>query len=356
MDDYTDFTVFPLLYKSARNCLFRLNAETAHELTLTGLRLAERMHILGSIVGAIPQDPVELLGLHFPNRVGLAAGMDKEANTIDAFGRVGFGFVEVGTLTPRPQPGNDKPRLFRLIPQQAIINRMGFNNSGIQEGVENIQKSKAFQGVVGVNIGKNKVTPNENAAQDYLACLRGAWSVADYIAVNFSSPNTPGLRELQQADAAARLLASLKVEQSNLSAETGKNVPLFMKVAPDVTEEHIQELSKVFLEEGLDGLIITNTTLSREGVEGHRRANEAGGLSGAPLTRKSTEVIRSFASALNGQIPIIGVGGIMTGADAVEKIKAGASLVQLYTGFVYKGPNLIAECVNAMREQCPVQH
>ena len=343
----------PFLYHFARKCLFQLNAETAHEVTLTGLRIAENMKVLAPLCGDILQDPVDILGLHFPNRVGLAAGMDKEANTIDAFGRLGFGFVEVGTLTPRPQPGNSKPRLFRLIPHQAIINRMGFNNSGIEEGVENILKRRTFKGIVGVNIGKNKVTPNENAAQDYLACLRAAWSVADYIAVNFSSPNTPGLRELQQADAAAALLATLKVEQSNLERETGKAVPLFMKVAPDVSEEQVSELSKVFLEEGLDGLIVTNTTLSREGVESHKRAQEAGGLSGAPLTNKSTGIIRAFADELGGRIPIIGVGGIMTGDDAVEKIKAGASLVQLYTGFIYKGPPLVEECVKALREQCP---
>ncbi len=306
-------------------------------------------------MGKVPSDPVEILGLKFPNRVGLAAGMDKEADTVAAFGQVGFGFVEAGTLTPRPQPGNDKPRLFRLIPQRGIINRMGFNNHGIIEGVENIRKATRFNGVLGVNIGKNKVTPNEEAAQDYLACLRAAWPVADYIAINFSSPNTPGLRELQAAEPAARLLASLKAEQSNLESETGRKVPIFMKVAPDVTPEHIKELSKVFLEEGLDGLIATNTTLSRAGVEDSPRKDETGGLSGAPLTDKSTEIIAAFAAELGGRIPIIGVGGIMCGADAVAKIKAGASLVQLYTGFIYKGPNLIRECVEAMKAECPVQ-
>ncbi len=306
-------------------------------------------------MGKVPSDPVEILGLKFPNRVGLAAGMDKEADTVAAFGQVGFGFVEAGTLTPRPQPGNDKPRLFRLIPQRGIINRMGFNNHGIIEGVENIRKATRFNGVLGVNIGKNKVTPNEEAAQDYLACLRAAWPVADYIAINFSSPNTPGLRELQAAEPAARLLAALKAEQSNLESETGRKVPIFMKVAPDVTPEHIKELSKVFLEEGLDGLIATNTTLSRAGVEDSPRKDETGGLSGAPLTDKSTEIIAAFAAELGGRIPIIGVGGIMCGADAVAKIKAGASLVQLYTGFIYKGPNLIRECVEAMKAECPVQ-
>lgn len=343
----------PLLYKTARNCLFRLNAETAHEVTLAGLRLAEKLGILAPLAGEFPEDPVEILGLKFPNRIGLAAGLDKEADTIDAFGSLGFGFVEVGTLTPRPQPGNDKPRLFRLIPHRALINRMGFNNSGIASGVENVKKSE-YKGVIGINIGKNKVTPNEEAAMDYLACLSAAWPVADYIAVNFSSPNTPGLRDLQQADAAARLLASLKSEHSNLTRETGKYVPMFMKVAPDLMDSQIKELSKVFLDEGLDGLIATNTTLARDGVETHRWGHQAGGLSGAPLTKRSTEVIQAFAAELGKNIPIIGVGGIMCGQDAVDKIKAGASLVQLYSGFIYNGPPLIADCVRAMREQCPV--
>ena len=319
-----------------------MNPETAHKVTLWGLRLAEKMRVLPLVMGEVPSDPVEILGMKFPNRVGLAAGMDKEADTVSAFGQAGFGFVEVGTLTPRPQPGNEKPRLFRLIPQKAIINRMGFNNEGIAAGVENIRSATRFHGVLGVNIGKNKITPNEDAAQDYLTCLRAAWPVADYIAINFSSPNTPGLRDLQAAEPAARLLASLKSEQSNLAAETGRHVPIFMKVAPDVTDEV------------LDGLIATNTTLSRVGVEANPRHEEAGGLSGAPLTERSTEVIGAFASELKGRIPIIGVGGIMNGADAVAKIKAGASLVQLYTGFVYRGPDLIRECVEAMKAECPV--
>lgn len=339
----------PTLYSLAKKFLFQLNPETAHNVTLPGLRAAEKLGILGAISGTPEEDPVTLWGLRFPNRVGLAAGMDKEADTIDAFGRLGFGFVEVGTLTPRPQPGNPKPRLFRLVAQRAIINRMGFNNHGISQGVENIRKSSSFKGVIGVNIGKNKVTPNEEAAADYLACMRAAWDVADYIAVNFSSPNTPGLRELQKADAAARLLAVLKAEQSNLANETGRNVPLLMKVAPDMEPDQIRELARVFLDGGLDGLIATNTTLGRGGVESHPRHNEAGGLSGAPLTDRSLEVLQAFSAELGGQIPIIGVGGIMKPEDAVAKLKAGASLVQLYTGFLYQGPPLIADCVRAMR-------
>ncbi len=341
------------LYPLAKKCLFQINPEQAHCLTLAGLRTAERLHLLKLFTEKPEEDPIELWGLKFPNRVGLAAGMDKEGDTVDALGRMGFGFIEAGTLTPRPQPGNAKPRLFRLIPHNALINRMGFNNEGIAEGVANIRKSSSYRGIIGINIGKNKITPNEEAAADYLACMRAAWNEADYIAVNFSSPNTPGLRDLQQADVAARLLAGLKAEQSNLASETGRNVPLLMKVAPDMELDQIRDLSRVFLDGGLDGLIATNTTLSRAGVEAHPRSGETGGLSGAPLTQHSTEVLQAFAAELGGQIPIIGVGGIMTPEDAVAKIKAGASLVQIYTGFIYKGPKLISDCVKAMRTECP---
>ncbi len=337
------------LYSLARNCLFRLDAEIAHGVTLAGLRLAEKAGLLSCMMPPMPSDPATVMGLKFPNRVGLAAGMDKEGNTIDAFSRVGFGFVEVGTMTPRPQPGNDKPRLFRLIDHKAIINRMGFNNDGIDEGVRNVMRHRSRASIIGVNIGKNKITPNEFAAQDYLTCLRAAWPVADYIAVNLSSPNTPGLRALQNADAASSLLSSLKSEQENLSRETGRTVPLALKVAPDLTDEEIASLSEVFLNCGLECLIATNTTLDREAVKKHPRHEEAGGLSGAPLTNRSTEVIRAFYSHLGERIPIIGVGGIMTGEDAVEKLKAGAKLVQLYTGFVYDGPPLIEDCVEKMK-------
>lgn len=339
----------PKLYSAARKILFSLNAEAAHGVTLAGLRMAEKTGMLSLMMPKMEKDPVTVMGLEFPNRVGLAAGMDKEANTIDAFSRLGFGFVEVGTLTPRPQPGNDRPRLFRLIDYDAIINRMGFNNHGIDAGVRNVSRSKSRASVIGVNIGKNKATPNELAAQDYLACLRAAWPVADYIAVNLSSPNTPGLRALQEAESAAALLSSLKSEQENLSQETGKRVPVALKVAPDLSDDEIKSLSKVFLDCGLECLIATNTTLSREPVQNHPLHIEAGGLSGAPLTDRATEVIAAFHSHLGGSIPIIGVGGIMTGQDAVDKLKAGASLVQLYTGFIYKGPGLIGDCVREMR-------
>jgi len=336
---------YPLL----RPLLFSLDAETAHHLSLSALRLAECSGLLRL---AFPADefatPVEVMGLKFSNRVGLAAGLDKEGNTIDALGRLGFGFVEIGTITPRPQSGNPKPRLFRLIPQEAIINRMGFNNPGIEAGVANVRRHRHFHGVIGFNIGKNKDTPNENAADDYLACLRAAYPVADYIAVNLSSPNTPGLRDLQSEDASARLLETLKREQERLAVLHGKQVPLLFKVAPDLEEAHITGLAKVFLDGGLDGLIATNTTLDRSAVQGHPRAPEAGGLSGKPLTERSTEVVRAFASAFGGKVPIIGVGGISTVEDAQAKLRAGASLVQIYSAFIYRGPQLVADLVKKL--------
>ena len=336
-------------YDFARSLLFRLDAETAHHVSLRGLRLAEKSGMLPLLFHADEcLSPVEVMGLRFPNRVGLAAGLDKEGNTIDALGRLGFGFVEIGTITPRPQAGNPKPRLFRLIEHEAIINRMGFNNPGIAAGVENVRRSKHFEGVIGFNIGKNKDTPNENAADDYLACLKAAYPVADYIAVNLSSPNTPGLRDLQGEEASARLLERLKKEQAALEKEHGKRVPLLFKVAPDLDPPHVTALAKVFLDGGLDGLIATNTTLAREPVNGHPRANEAGGLSGRPLTQRSTEIIRAFATEFCGKVPVIGVGGISCAEDAIDKIRAGASLVQIYSAFIYQGPRLVRECARAL--------
>lgn len=336
--------VFDALYPIARAGLFRLDAETAHHASLAALRMAEKSGILSCVS---PADefisPVEVMGLKFPNRVGLAAGLDKEGNTIDALGRLGFGFVEIGTITPRPQAGNPKPRLFRLIEHEAIINRMGFNNPGIDAGVENVRSARTFGGIVGFNIGKNKDTPNENAADDYLICLRKAYPVADYVVVNLSSPNTPGLRDLQGAEASARLLDTLKKEQQKLASEHGKAVPLLFKVAPDMGEPQIGDLSRVFLDGGLDGLIATNTTLDRDRVAGHPRAGEAGGLSGRPVKEKSTATLAGFASHLGGKIPIIGVGGISSVEDAREKLDAGATLVQIYTSFIYQGPALVRE-------------
>ncbi len=316
---------------------------------MTALRIAEKTGLLGLLS---PSDtftsPVEVMGLKFPNRVGLAAGLDKEGNTIDALGRLGFGSIEIGTITPRPQAGNPKPRLFRLIDREAIINRMGFNNPGIEVGVKNVRSARSFKGIIGFNIGKNKDTPNENAADDYLICLREAYAVADYVAVNLSSPNTPGLRDLQGAEASARLLDLLKKEQQKLADEHQKYVPLLFKIAPDLDEPQIQDLAKVFLNGGLDGVIATNTTLDRHGVASHPRAAEAGGLSGRPVFEKSTATLRAFASHLGPQIPIIGVGGISSLEDAREKIRAGASLVQIYTSFVYQGPKLVRELAKGL--------
>ncbi len=341
--------MFDTSYALARSLLFRLDAEVAHHTSMAALRLAEKTGILGMVSPRVEfAEPVELMGLKFPNRIGLAAGLDKEGNTIDALGRLGFGCIEIGTITPRPQAGNPKPRLFRLIDHEAIINRMGFNNPGIDAGVANVRSAKSFDGIVGFNIGKNKDTSNENAAEDYLICLRKAYSVADYIAVNLSSPNTPGLRDLQGAEASARLLATLKREQQKLESEHGKKVPLLFKVAPDLDETHIRELSRVFLDGGLDGLIATNTTLDRDQVLGHSRAAEAGGLSGRPVFVKSTETLKAFSSHLGTQIPIIGVGGISSVEDAQVKIQAGASLVQIYTSFIYQGPQLVREIARAI--------
>jgi len=346
----------PDAYALARSLLFRLDPETAHHLSMSGLRLAERSGVLPVL---FPQPeciaPVELMGLRFPNRIGLAAGLDKEGNTIDALGRLGFGFIEIGTITPRPQPGNPKPRLFRLVEHEAIVNRMGFNNSGIEAGVANVRASRRYDGVIGFNIGKNKDTPNENAADDYLTCLRRAYPVADYIAVNLSSPNTPGLRDLQGEEACGRLLETLKREQETLAAEHGKRVPLLFKVAPDLDPPHIAGLARVFREGGLDGLIATNTTITRDGVEGHPRAGEAGGLSGRPLLERSNAVIRAFASELGGRVPIIGVGGVSSPEDAVSKIDAGASLVQLYSAFIFQGPGLVQACARRL-DALPDRH
>ena len=290
--------------------------------------------------------PIEVMGLRFPNRIGLAAGLDKEGNTIDALGRLGFGFIEIGTITPRPQAGNPKPRLFRLIGEESIINRMGFNNPGMAQGVINVKATRDYAGIVGFNIGKNKDTPNETADDDYLQCLRAAYPVADYVTVNLSSPNTPGLRDLQNAESTAKLLATLKDEQKRLEQQYGKYVPIAFKVAPDLADDHIDALAEVFLAGGLDGLIATNTTLSRQGVEKNPLHVQAGGLSGPPVRALSTHVIRRFAARMQGRIPIIGVGGISSVADAQEKLDAGASLVQIYTSFIYHGPKIVRDLVN----------
>lgn len=344
----------PTAYRLARSVLFRLNPETAHEFSMRALRAAEAAGVLRLVAGAAPvAAPVRCMGLEFPNPVGLAAGLDKEGNCVDALGRFGFGHIEVGTFTPRPQPGNPRPRLFRLIPRQAIINRMGFNNPGIAAGVEHVRRSRSFRGVVGFNIGKNKDTPNDRAADDYLACLRAAWPVAGYLAVNLSSPNTPGLRDLQQADAAARLLEVLKREQQRLGAADGRHVPLLFKVAPDLGEEEVRALARVFLAGGLDGLIATNTTVARDSIAGDPRAAEAGGLSGPPLLGPSNRTLQQFAAALGGRIPLVGVGGINSPEDAIAKLHAGATLVQVYTSFIFHGPPLVRQIVARLARPLP---
>ena len=331
-------------YKIARPILFRLDAERAHDLTLRGLRIAQRMGITSFLSPGHSKEPVKLMGLNFPNRVGLAAGLDKSGNCVAGFGSMGFGFVEVGTITPVAQEGNPRPRLFRVREHEAIINRMGFNNPGIETALDNIQKSrKGFEGILGINIGKNKKTPNENALNDYLHCFRKSYTHADYIAVNVSSPNTSGLRELQTPKFARELLSPIMDEREKLKDETGKSVPVAVKIDPDMGTDQIKELSELFIELELDAIIATNTTVSRDSINDHRLSTETGGLSGSPLNEKSNKVIAKLHTELKDKVPIIGVGGINSKEDAQEKLSAGASLVQIYTGLIYQGPSLIKE-------------
>ena len=326
--------------------LFQLDAESAHHVTMRGLKLAEKAGLLRLLPPLLEASPVTVAGLRFPNRVGLAAGLDKAGQCVDGFGAMGFGHVEIGTLTPRPQPGNPQPRLFRIPEREAIVNRMGFNNPGIAQGQANAA-GRIFQGILGVNIGKNFDTPNDQAAEDYLLGLRGAWTWADYVTVNLSSPNTKGLRDLQQDEACRALIRTLHAEQKALAQQHSKHVPVLIKIAPDLTPGHRGSLAQVFVEEKLEGVIATNTTLSRTHTEGLRHSTEGGGLSGAPLTERATQFIAALARDLDGALPIIGAGGIMSGADAVEKLHAGATLVQLYTGLIYRGPALVRECVES---------
>ena len=295
--------------------------------------------------------PTKAFGLAFPNPVGLAAGLDKNGAHIDALLALGFGFVEVGTVTPRPQPGNPKPRMFRLPRHEAVINRLGFNNDGVDALVRNVERARRRNGLLGINIGKNKDTPNESAEDDYLHCLRKVYPLADYVTVNISSPNTAGLRELQEEQALRRLVSVLREEQEALAGVHGKSVPMLVKIAPDLSESDIDAAGRVLGDLQVDGVIATNTTIAREGVEGARHAGEVGGLSGAPLMAKSTSVLRMLRTRLPEAIPLVGVGGILHGADAATKQAAGATLVQLYTGLVYRGPALVGECVEALRRR-----
>lgn len=287
------------------------------------------------------------MGLSFPSPVGLAAGLDKNGAVIDGMAKMGFGFIEVGTVTPRPQPGNPKPRLFRVPEAQGVINRFGFNNLGVDNLISNVKASR-YQGILGINIGKNFDTPLERAVEDYLICMQKVYAYASYITVNISSPNTKNLRDLQSADALSSLLSSLKAEQSKLAQQHGKYVPLALKIAPDLTAEQVHEIAGLLMQHHIDAVIATNTTLSREAVKGLPHAEETGGLSGAPVRDVSTFVIRQLSEVLQGKVPIIGVGGILSGPDAAEKIAAGASLVQLYSGLIYRGPKLVHEVCRAI--------
>ncbi|WP_395752470.1 quinone-dependent dihydroorotate dehydrogenase [Prosthecobacter sp.] len=339
-------TLIESFYPVLKPWLFKLDAERAHTFTVKMMIIAHRLGMLKSVVSGTPQSR-DVMGLTFPNVLGLAAGMDKSASAVEAWGSLGFGSVEVGTLTPRPQPGNPKPRLFRLPEHEALINRMGFNNPGIQSAVKKLENRRT-KAVVGVNIGKNFDTPNEDAVKDYLICLKAAYRVADYIAVNISSPNTKGLRDLQAEGAVRELIAALKNEQAALKKEHGKTVPLLVKIAPDLNDMQIEALARVFNEQHIDGVIATNTTIDRTAVAGHRLEKEAGGLSGAPVRERSNLVLQAFRMLLKEQIPIIGVGGIVHGTDAKEKMKAGASLVQVYSGLVYRGPALVREVLESV--------
>lgn len=336
-----------MLYSLLRPLLFRFDAETAHENTLKLLDRAHQLHLNKLTCPPAARSPVQAMGLTFPNAVGLAAGLDKNGAHIDALADMGFGFIEIGTITPRPQAGNPKPRLFRVPEHQGIINRMGFNNLGVDVLLDNVRNCK-FKGILGINIGKNAVTPIENAVDDYLICLDKVYAYASYITVNISSPNTKNLRQLQQGDELSRLVQALKARQQQLADKHGRYVPLAVKIAPDLDDEQIREIAHLLTEHEVDGVIATNTTLSRAEIAGHALAGEAGGLSGAPVKERSTELIRKLARELDGSLPIIGVGGILSGADAVEKLQAGATLVQLYSGLIYRGPELVAECASAV--------
>ena len=337
------------MYSTLRNLLFRLDPEVSHEFSLDMLGAAERLKLLELFISAPAYNPVEVMGLRFPNSVGLAAGLDKNGDYFNALGALGFGFVEIGTVTPRPQPGNPQPRLFRIPEREAIINRMGFNNKGVDHLVDQVRKRR-YQGILGINIGKNATTPVENAADDYLIGMRKVYAHADYITVNVSSPNTPGLRDLQFGDSLNRLLETLKKEQLALQQAHQRYVPVAVKIAPDMDDIAIAQVAAALTEQGMDGVIATNTTIGREGVEGCPNSEEAGGLSGLPMRDKSTRVIAGLHSHVGGKLPIIGAGGISDGPSAVEKIKAGASLVQIYSGFIYRGPAVITDVANAIAQ------
>ncbi|WP_374088648.1 quinone-dependent dihydroorotate dehydrogenase [Methylomicrobium lacus] len=335
------------LYPLLRPLLFKLNPEAAHGVTLKLLDMASASAIGRWLYPEIKAEPVEVMGLTFKNPVGLAAGLDKNGDHIDALAALGFGFIEIGTVTPRPQPGNPKPRLFRLPEHQAIINRMGFNNLGVDHLLEQVRQAD-YQGILGINIGKNFDTPIERATDDYLIGFRKVYASASYVTINISSPNTKNLRQLQQGDELKNLLSALKEEQFKLAETHLRYVPIVVKIAPDLNDEDIMQIARLLVGFAIDGVIATNTTLDRDKIAGHPLASEAGGLSGAPVKEKSTHVVRALAAELNGRCPIIAAGGILSGEDAAEKIAAGASLVQIYSGLIYQGPRLIADCVKQL--------
>ena len=339
------------MYSLARPFLFALDAERAHALGLESIELAYRSGTSPLLARPVQELPTRAFGLTFPNPVGLAAGLDKNGAHIDALLALGFGFVEVGTITPRAQAGNPKPRMFRLPQHNAVINRLGFNNEGVDVLVRNVERARRKNGLLGINIGKNKDTSNERAASDYLYCLERVYPLADYITVNISSPNTAGLRELQEEQSLRRLVGTLRDAQERLASQHGKRVPVLVKIAPDLADADIDAVARVLADMDVDGVVATNTTVSRTAVQGHRHAGEVGGLSGAPLMGQATLVLRRLRARLPESIPLVGVGGILSGADAVAKMAAGANLVQCYTGLVYRGPELITECVDAMRRR-----
>lgn len=334
-----------MYYPLIRKALFQLDPERAHELTFQQLRRVTGTPLEFLIRQSVPTKPVSCMGLSFKNPLGLAAGLDKDGECIDAFGAMGFGFVEVGTVTPRPQLGNDKPRLFRIVEAESLINRMGFNNQGVDNLVENVKKSH-FGGILGINIGKNKDTPVEQGKDDYLICMDKVYPYAGYIAINISSPNTPGLRSLQYGEALDDLLAAIKNKQQELHERHHKYVPVAVKIAPDLSEEELIQIADSLVRHNIDGVIATNTTLDRKLIQGLNYCEQMGGLSGRPLQASSTEVIRRLSLELQGRLPIIGVGGIDSLMAAREKMAAGASLVQIYSGFIFKGPRLIKDIVN----------
>jgi dihydroorotate dehydrogenase len=338
------------MYDILRPLLFKLDAETAHRATLYALGVAQRSGFSQWIARPPADLPTKVFGITFPNPVGLAAGLDKNAEHLDALDALGFGFIEVGTVTPKPQSGNDRPRLFRLPRHEAIINRMGFNNAGVDVLVRNVQQS-SYHGVLGINIGKNKDTPNEKAVSDYLLCLTRVYEHASYVTVNISSPNTQGLRDLQEEATLRRFISVLREAQERLGSQHGRRKPMLLKIAPDLGEAELDAIAEVLLHTGIDGVICSNTTIDHAAVADDPHGNEVGGLSGKPLFDRSTAVLSGMHRRLQGRVPLIGVGGILDGSDAAEKMEMGASLVQLYSGLIYRGPQLVAECVNEIRRQ-----